>query len=218
LCGCEVNYDIVIDEELNVSEEISATFYGLNSNIEYEEEPMTFGDLYDILKEEYKPLYEENGYRITETKKENSVDILLTRNTKLINFKDPVLLKDLYYLFNTSCSEKFCMINANATNKVEYGDGEPLRYNIKITVPFKVERHNADYVDEYKNTYIWYNSNINEKKDLELVFYRSGTNVIKENEVKNKINTIILIIILAIIIVPIFLLVRKIIRNNKPRL
>lgn len=214
LSGCTVYYDINIDENLIITE-----------NISYIEEDIRFDEETSMTKEEYEGILrnlkisaQEHNYEFIDKTQNNNVDISLVKETPFKNFNDPFFLNGKYEKFNTSCNEKLCSLTASVIENTNIGDGDLIYFNIGISVPYEVLKHNASYYDEQKNVYYWYHSPIDEQKNIELVFKNGGKNIIKSNETKAKTKSIFWVIIGLIISSVIVSFGYKIYKNSKPML
>lgn len=214
LSGCTVYYDLNIDENLIITE-----------NIKYIEPNLTFSEDSNMQKKDYLELLNnikesarENNYEFIDKTVGNNVNINLIKKTPFQNLKDPFFLKGKYENFNTTCTEKFCSLTASVIENTIIGDGDILYFNIGISLPYEVIKNNASFYDEKNNVYYWYHSPIDEQKNIEIVFKNGGENIIKANARKTKTNLIIWVIIGLLITTGIGAIGYKIYKSNKASL
>jgi hypothetical protein len=215
LTGCDIDYKIEIGEDLTVNETIRY-IYGIDL---YDEE---YGgvdqDVIDQELEEKLNIARENNYQIIDNSTDDTIALTFNRTINFASFKDPVVLNRVYENFKTNCNSSFCSITARAIKNEIAGDGEVTNYKTSITVPYRVIKSNADEIDEMSNTHTWYYVIEGKQNDIELIFERTGKNIIKENEQKEDTNSLIWFIIISIVVVTISVIVYKIIKNSKPNL
>ena len=214
LSGCTVYYDLNIDEDLYLTE-----------NIHFESKDVLFDENSSITQEDYetfmnnlKSSANEYKYQLIDNTVNNDIDLTLKKTTPFLDFKDPVFLENKYEKFNTFCTDKYCSLTASVVEETIIGEGDVIYYNIGISVPYKVIKHNANYFDSKRNIYYWYHSPLDEPTNIEFVFNKSGTNVVKNNEIKNKTKNYIWVIIGTIVLVGIGIVTYKVVNNSKPRL
>lgn len=218
LTGCQVQYKINIDENLNVKEEVKTTLYGLYKDYNDLEEKYITQNIYNDIKQNYKEQIDSYGYTYVENRDKDNLNIFLSKDTNFLELKNTPIISRLYSNFTTTCSDKFCSVTATAIDEIEYGDKEMTFYYITIKLPFEVKVHNADVVDKKNNTYTWYNSDLDPKKNIEFIFYKYGVNVIKQENTKSIISILIWILIIGVILLIPTVILLKIRKNSKPRL
>lgn len=210
--GCQAHYKLEISEDLIVNEEAKFD-YMLPTNSESEDDGIK-----DILKYELPSVKEtaiNSNYEIIDLSSDSKVDLTFKRKSSLLNFQSPIF-SNIYSYFNTKCTEDKCYISSVADNYDSEGDGIYMDYKISIIVPFKVLKNNADEIDLKSNTYIWYYIVTGKKSNIELVFDRSGKNIVNTNKINSNILTILIIIVIAIVLGFIGRIVYKIVKNSRP--
>jgi hypothetical protein len=161
---------------------------------------------------------DEYHYQLINKTVDNDINLTLKKTNSFLNFKNPVFLENKYENFKTYCTEKFCSLTASVVENTIIGEGDVIYYNIGISVPYEVIKNNANFFDADKNIYYWYHSPLDEPTNIEFVFKKSGKNVVKNNEIKNKTKSYIWVIIGTIVLIGTGLIAYKVIKNNKPRL
>lgn len=197
LTGCKVEYNLVIDENLKVKEEINMTGtdsffadYPLTSKINVLKMMLDTGNRKEMLI--------SNGYHY-DVVEDNTPYIKVTKNyDSLDDYVDKTLFISQYF-------EKLDVINNNGIVTVKSEGFMPIEeddseryfieyFTLKIQVPYKVTDSNAYKVDEKTNTYFWYITNTDESSSIVLTFDSST----KYNPYLKLILEVIVLIILVI--------------------
>lgn len=203
LSGCTIYYNINIDESLNINEEIKFKYDNLN--FEGENAPINRENFDKLLNNIKKDAY-DNKYNFIDESEGSNIKYTLKKSSSFSNFSDPVFLEGKYEKFKTNCNDKFCSISASVVENSTIGEGDLIYLNIGITVPYEVISHNAHDVDEDKNTYYWNYSAIGDQDNIEIVFRKSGKNIVEINQTKNETKKILWVIIgLSIISIIVFI-------------
>jgi hypothetical protein len=214
LSGCSIDYKINIDEDLTIKETIDFNYGIVLYNEEY---GGVTQEQVDEMKESKINIAEENNYTVVDNSTDKTVSLALSRTINFSAFENPPVLEYAYENFKTNCNDSFCSIGARSIKNDITGDGETTDYKISITVPFNVIKTNADEIDLQTNTYIWYHVIEGNQRDIELIFERSGKNVIKKNNIKSSANSWIWFIIIVILFLVVSIVGIRIIKNNKPK-
>lgn len=212
--GCTVFYEINIDENLMVNENIS--FY--EENIIFNENSPIQKSEYSVLLDQIKKKARDNNYEFIDKSSGNNIDLSLKKTIHFKNFKDPILLEGKYKNFKTMCSEKLCSISASVIENEILGDGNILYYNIGISVPYEVVKHNASHYDKKNNAFYWYYSPVDDAKNIEIVFKNGGEKILDQHQVKEKTKLIFWVIISVLFTTTIGAIGYKIYINNKASL
>lgn len=218
--GCDVEYNLVIDNKKRVIEE--ATFLQDNDNmLKYSSTIDEF--IYDREQEnfldssyQYERIYEgdKSGLNVKNSYK-SLEDYVNSRIYKRL-FEDAKIISDKKFYSFTTFGDYYRNSVFSTPLEATY------RYNIdKITVNIKfynvVDSHNADKVDEKNNVYTWYleSSNLNEQIKFTLS-NEVRTDIVMQNffsKYKIVIIVCLLVIVLSIYGILKFMSIRK--ENNK---
>lgn len=203
LCfGCEVRYDITINEDLSVDENITGLeddeFYSkynksskdrvMNFVIATKEDYLNTNGFYKekVLEEEL------SGLKVS--KKYNSIDEY---------FKNSIAYQQFYK--ELKHETKGDIVTINLDDKLDKNGNSLDRYmvdtgKVSITLPFKVVSHNADKVED--KTYIW-NVNSSNSQKINISFDTS------KKAAENKLVTYLILTAIVIVVVGIILFVLK---------
>ncbi len=214
LSGCTVFYEINIDENLMINEDIS---FKEDNVIFNQDSPITKADYLSLIKEIEKKA-KDNNYEFIDKSIGDNIDLNLSKKIRFQDFKEPLLLEGKYKNIKTTCSENFCSLSASVIENDILGDGNILYYNIRVSVPYEVIKHNASYHDEKDNTYHWYYSPVDEAKNIEIIFKKGGKKVIEQNQTKEKTKLIFWVIISLLLTTTIGAVGYKIYISNKATL
>ncbi len=172
-CGCEANYTLRINEDLTVSETLSATepaeFF-----LQYENSSVQ--RVVGFILEPNLEVINANKYQVGYINDSDKGGATLTKNYNSLE----------EYVKNTKISEQF----GNEITYTKNGDETTLSITgsfsvdeqdqetgykvqtakISIVVPFEVTNHNADSYDKDSNTYTWNFDENSEERTLTLTF------------------------------------------------
>ncbi len=194
LTGCQVKYNVVINEDLTINEDAKLTGTEDFFNNYYK---TTKTNVLKSMLEIYQDILDEDSYsyEIVEetvpyvhvTKKYNNVNEYIN-NSKLFN----------EYFDEIKYSEDGNIRKIETIGINENDPDNPERFNIKeleisITTPFKVVNHNAKSVNKKTNTYYY---ELNEKNDKILLEY----NISKKFNPNSDIIIMIIVCVLIIIV------------------
>ena len=169
--GCEARYELNINEDLTVTENITGletdTFY----NQYYKSTKERVIDFMSDTKDEY---LDEVGYskEIVTEDKLTGAKFSKTFSTLEEFFEKSEAYTQFYEEWNYSI--KNGVVTIRLENQLLRNEDSIERYvvencNVSITLPFKVNKNNADSVNKSTNTYIW-NLNDIEGKDIYIKF------------------------------------------------
>ena len=196
--GCAGTYNLTIDEDLTVKENLSVNFSGEESSYE---------KIYDLLKREN---VKEDEYTLTT----EGYNLKLDYNHEYTSIED-YLLNSLLY------KQLFDNIAYNSDNKeVSLSTGNIFNlstsklnnsYNIKnlqinVTTPLDVVEENTDKISE--NTYTWTIDNTTKEKYLYLTFSKS-------NNLLNKGTTIVLCVMVVAIAISAIIMIKRLSESRK---
>ncbi len=200
--GCSVEYNLIINKDLVVEEQIKATETNAFFNM------YKFSDKSEVIGFIFEPYFEETdkSLYVYEMIDNNEMGGVLISRTFLSiqDYKDNT--DAAKYLFEKiNYDEHGKIITLKASNFYLYNEDDPERpaiNNAKITINsiFKVVEHNADEVKN--NDYIWNTNKNTEEKEIIISFDKTKqNNFININEEIKISYSVILIIILGIGIV-----------------
>jgi len=211
LSGCNLNYKVIVNENLTTSEE-------LNLNVSKEalaEMKEKNGDNYiEKSLESYVNYFEDNNY-VVKIDKNNLENFEAKKSNQSLVLNEKIM-KARYNYYDFSCNNKYCLLYATADNNIIAGDGTGYDLAMTIKVPYRVLENNADKVNIIKNEYTWYSKSTNDNNDIKLVFLRDGANIPKRNEVLYFITIGIFAIIGLGILVFLIKIISKVIKNGRP--
>jgi hypothetical protein len=195
ITGCSVKYNIVINEDLSVSEEAKLTGTTEFFNNYYKTTKA------NVLKDNlnvYKDLLEENNYKYELIEGETPYIIVTNTYNKVSDYIDKSILFNDYFdeikYTENGDIKRIETIGYNANNP-----DDPNRFNVKeleisIKCPFKVKEHNANRVDEKNNIYYY---ELSEEKDLKIIFEYDSSK--KFNPNGRMIETIIMCVAVVVV-------------------
>lgn len=209
--GCRVNYNLEINKDLTVTEQVKMTESPDYFENRYKELPKTVID--SILNSgSRKQILLDNDYDISDTKMNSYPAILATKTyNSLENYSKNTIFKDEFFK-SFNIKENDNQITFEATDLVEYDSENVDLYDvagctISIKVPFVVTNSNADKHNRVTNTYTWTLSSEN-PKEIKITFAKNKLYVYN-------ILTYISIFIIIVIILVIFIVVLRMNKKNK---
>ncbi|MDO5569134.1 MAG: hypothetical protein Q4G04_03385 [bacterium] len=220
LTGCTVNYNIVIDDKYNVTENIQifdSTVDEINVDRLLDEYLVFENESYASERDFY--VYKNEIEKIVD----NGVNIILNR--KLGNFSYYNYYDLLLYFDNNTLVEEYDTTYLLYFGKINYdkimaistrlGSAE-VDINVNIEIPFKVYENNADKVEG--NIYTW-NINNNNYKDKFIKVVLEKVKIEEENSViKLKGETSVNILFVILTVIGVLLLVGFVYGYGKSRL
>ncbi len=215
-CGCTINYNIIIDENKKMNEEVVINFDGSEiSNLD-----MSLEQFAENRKEATKQQLEKYGFTSSYEIKNNILTYNLKRKDNDINKINSMY--EFQQMYNSIFTEKvnglykiYTIGTYNGAPLFDKSDSFDAIFNadsLNINIQFynEIISSNADYCDNETNTCTWkYDKNTKEKtievnlSDNVLEQFK-GKNKINKNN-KNNIDTILLIIIPFLFILVIIL-------------
>lgn len=174
--GCSVEYNLVINEDSSINEEVVASenTNRLEAKTRLKGE-QAFNYLYNMFKRDNEDIstnYSEKNSIAYGTARtiHTDIDDFASKFSSDIFEKVEVLRNEDEIILTTTQKD---MIGTDLTTSYIYDNIE-----INITIPFKVIEHNADSIS--KNTYTWKIEKNQEKKTIKIVY--------KDNELPNRAN------------------------------
>lgn len=211
LSGCDLNYKVVINEDLTTNEELNLKI----SKAELDEFKEKNDEAYlNETLQEYINYFEKNDYVIS-FEKNNLNKFNANRKNKSLILNEKIM-KSRYDYYDLSCNNEVCLLYATADNNIISGDGSSYDLTFTIQVPYKVLENNADKVDLIKHEYTWYSKTTNDNNDIKLVFLKEGNNIPKINRVLYFITMGIFAIIGLGILIILIKFISKIIKSGRP--
>ena len=198
LVGCQISYDLVIDENLAIEESIT----GFESNSILEQNGRTKEEEINYIISTLKQVGELGFYTKSPIYYSHSAGVKVSH---LFNSYDDYLntspLKAIIFSnFNIKKESDKITIKTKASYIQQVTDDTSLSLNIiNINIPYPVIKHNAD--SNSGNTYTWQLLKNKPKKDIELIYATTldytpkKTNPILKKKVDNRAGLGILILI-----------------------
>lgn len=158
ITGCKVEYNLVIDDNFKVSEEVSMTGTDEFFSSFYKSSKLNVVNMY--LDEGRKDDLLKNGYQYEIIEMERPYLIAKKEYSNLSEYREQTIFLDQYF-------DDIEVLEENGIISIKTKDFKPIfadsldRYVIKttkinITCPFMVVENNALEHDEKTNTYSWY--------------------------------------------------------------
>ena len=196
--GCAGTYNLTIDEDLTVKENLSVNFSGEESSYE---------KIYDLLKREN---VKEDEYTLTT----EGYNLKLDYNHEYTSIEDYLLNSLLYkQLFDNIAYDSDNKEVSLSTGNIFNLSNSKLNnsYNIKnlqinVTTPLDVVEENADKISE--NTYTWTIDNTTKEKYMYLTFSKS-------NNILNKGTTIVLCVMVVAIAISAIIMIKRLSESRK---
>lgn len=209
ITGCKVEYNLVINNDLTVSESVKMT--GTDDFFEafYKSSKMNVVEM--LLDEGRRDDLEKNNYKIEIIEKERPYVIASKKYPNLNNYASNTLFLEQYFN-ELDVSENNGIVSIKTLDFIPISSDSIERYVIKttmlsITVPYEVIENNAISFDKMTNTYTWY---INDDVDSFSLLLSYDTNEIYEVPKNNDLIMVIVSIIFIIgLIITTFVLNKK---------
>ncbi len=202
LTGCEVSYNISIDNNLKVSE----VLIGLENNVVLEENGETkqkqvkyiidtldqIGELFSYTK---VPIYNTNTSGVSVKRDFNNIADFNTNST---------IAKEVFTRFKVTTNNKQTRINAVANYLSQTTASGTININtINIQVPYAVINNNADSIDKKDHIYTWKLSADNAIKTINITYatdkdYAANNTIAKIINNQNIFLALIAIILIAV--------------------
>jgi len=169
--GCEARYELVINKDLSVTEDMigleSEEFYNNYYNSTKER-------VIGFMTETSDEHFNEVGYTKKIVTEDNLTGAKVSKNFSTLDeyFEKSKAYTQFYE--NWDHTIKNGIVTISLENQLLRNEDSIERYvidncKISITLPFKVKKSNADNVDKKNNTYIW-ELNADESKDIYIKF------------------------------------------------
>lgn len=214
LTGCaNVSYDVNIDKDLKVEENVFITATSEYFSLFYKDYPKTI--VSEWYNTEKKNLLTNNNYThelVTKDVRYPGVSIKKTYST-LSEFTNNTIFKNQVFE-NLLVITNEDLITLKSIGYLPYVEDETdNRYSVsnlvvKIKVPFIVEEHNADKVDKKTNTYTWIIKEETDNKEIDITFSKNKIYVYN-------LAMYISIIILSLLVIIAFYVIRKYVKKGK---
>lgn len=221
LTGCSANYNLTIDQSLNINENINI----VGDDRFKMDESYTVDTMYDTILNTYSDSIDKT--------KINNVEKYLDNNNLSIKIDNSYpnsdeLSKSYYFSliypnnFKWTTNENIITLNTdNVMNNLWVFmtdmEDDPLikNLNINIKVPYTVTDHNADKVDEKNNVYTWEYNFQTTNKMISISFDKNNIFVVENKTVKILIYILIGLVIAGVGYYVYRLLEKRKNKNNK---
>ena len=192
VCGCSGTYNLKINNDLSVSEELNITLEDESSNYD------SINDLFinnNIDEKDYRIVIENNDLNVTYNNKYDSIEDYLLNSFLYKQLFDNISYNTDRKEFSLEASNIFNNNNStlNFSNRIK-------SLQIKVDTPLNVVEENSDSSTD--NSYIWNIDNKTKEKDLYLIF-----------SVDNNIFTTGNILVFGAIIIVLIILVYSLIKR-----
>ncbi len=219
ITGCaSVNYNLEIDKNLGVKEEVFLTATSEYFDIFYKEYPETVIKRFYEDEDLLKPL-KDNGYEYSMIDKDIAYPGILTKKNyiSLDSYTKTTVFKNISFE-NIESSVSGDLVTIQSKNFIPYvedetDNGYPVsNLVINIKVPYVVTSNNADKFDKKSNTYTWKITKETENKEIKITFDKTKVYVYNLS-VYISFGILCLLIIILIFVIRYF--VKKNKKNNK---
>lgn len=211
LCfGCTANYNLKINEDLTVEENITGLENDEFYNRYYHSTKSHVVDFVMATKEDYlkqqnynmKETSKENLYGATVSKTYSSIEDYYNNSKAYLQYYDSWNIENKSGIITISLKDKLSK-NGNSLDRYMVDDG-----TVSITLPFEVIDNNADKYNRKNNTYTW---NVDSSNDKEIFIQFDSKKLLSE-----KFNFIYPIVFIVIAFVALFLIL-FFVKKNKYR-
>lgn len=165
--GCTVNYNLTIDKDLKVKEQIKGLETNkTTSNLNNEE-------LLNVLIDSNSDYVDKNNVEKIIDNDSYGVKIINNYDSLDEYFNKSIYYKQYFEKVNYDNDNGKITIESSNNIKLEYDNPEKFYINkgtINIKVPFKVTNSNADKINKFTNTYTWSFDEDTENKNIHLEF------------------------------------------------
>lgn len=207
--GCEARYELTINRDLSVTEKMT----GLETDTFYNQYPKSTKErVIGFMTETSDEYLNEVGYIKEIVTEDNLTGAMVSKDFSSLEeyFEKSQAYTQFYDKWEHNI--KNGVVTLSLKNQLLRNEDSIERYvidncDVSITLPFKVNKNNADLIDESTNTYIW-KLNDSEGKDIYIQFDTKKT-----AEYKDKNYSIYIII--GLLIIGIVALVYNIYNKNK---
>jgi len=194
-CGCQVNYQLEINKDLSVQENLKAT---RDSSFFEEYENSSMGRVVSLIIRPYLDTLNDNKYNVNNLITDSYGGVTINKKYKSLNEYSKNTILSSQFTDNIEYKEDGNKVYLSAKGKFSHSEQDQTKFpvndaTISITVPFKVTENNADTVDG--NTYIWeFDSKDDKEREIKLVFNK------EKMSDDNSLTVIIGILILIILV------------------
>ena len=195
-CGCQVNYQLEINKDLSVQENLKAT---RDSSFFEEYENSSMGRVVSLIIRPYLDTLNDNKYNVNNLITDSYGGVTINKKYKSLNEYSKNTILSSQFTDNIEYKEDGNKVYLSAKGKFSHSEQDQTKFpvndaTISITVPFKVTENNADTVDG--NTYIWeFDSKDDKEREIKLVFNK------EKMSDDNSLTVIIGILILIILVI-----------------
>ena len=195
-CGCQVNYQLEINKDLSVQENLKAT---RDSSFFEEYENSSMGRVVSLIIRPYLDTLNGNKYNVNNLITDSYGGVTINKKYKSLNEYSKNTILSSQFTDNIEYKEDGNKVYLSAKGKFSHAEQDQTKFpvndaTISITVPFKVTENNADTVDG--NTYIWkFDSKDDKEREIKLVFNK------EKMSDDNSLTVIIGILILIILVI-----------------
>ena len=200
LCGCSGNYNLTINNDLSIEENLELTIE--NSNDNYNKSLKIFQNN-DISKDNYDVKVVENKVKISYNNKYDSIEDYILNSKVYTQLFDKIQYNktnnyiDLYINENIKMKNNDTISNGNNLTDLDV-------IQINITNPYKMNYTNAEFIND--NTYTWSINKNDINKKIQIQFKPS----IDKFPIKQ-------VVIISLILVVTFILLFNLYRRYKNR-
>ena len=198
VCGCSGTYNLKINNDLSVSEELNITLEDESSNYD------SINDLFinnNIDEKDYRIVIENNDLNVTYNNKYDSIEDYLLNSFLYKQLFDNISYNTDRKEFSLEASNIFNNNNStlNFSNRIK-------SLQIKVDTPLNVVEENSDSSTD--NSYIWSIDNKTKEKDLYLIFS-------VDNNIFTTGNIFVFGAIIIVLIILVYLLIKRLLSSRK---
>lgn len=198
VCGCSGTYNLKINNDLSVSEELNITLEDESSNYD------SINDLFinnNIDEKDYRIVIENNDLNVTYNNKYDSIEDYLLNSFLYKQLFDNISYNTDRKEFSLEASNIFNNNNStlNFSNRIK-------SLQIKVDTPLNVVEENSDSSTD--NSYIWNIDNKTKEKDLYLIFS-------VDNNIFTTGNILVFGAIIIVLIILVYLLIKRLLSSRK---
>ena len=198
VCGCSGTYNLKINNDLSVSEELNITLEDESSNYD------SINDLFinnNIDEKDYRIVIENNDLNVTYNNKYDSIEDYLLNSFLYKQLFDNISYNTDRKEFSLEASNIFNNNNStlNFSNRIK-------SLQIKVDTPLNVVEENSDSSTD--NSYIWNIDNKTKEKDLYLIFS-------VDNNIFTTGNILVFGAIIIVLIILVYSLIKRLLSSRK---
>ncbi len=198
VCGCSGTYNLKINNDLSVSEELNVTLEDESSNYD------SINDLFinnNIDEKDYRIVIENSDLNVTYNNKYDSIEDYLLNSFLYKQLFDNISYNTDRKEFSLEASNIFNNNNPtlNFSNRIK-------SLQIKVDTPLNVVEENSDSSTD--NSYIWNIDNKTKEKDLYLIFSVN-------NNIFTTGNILVFGAIIIVLIILVYSLIKRLLSSRK---